>query len=90
MKNRDAGKYIKEKRSFKGNNMFGLFKGENYVVYSYGQHFPILAWIAKENKWYRNTDKYSVSTSHHQTYVNVIKDCIIVDLKGMEDVLNEI
>jgi hypothetical protein len=37
---------------------------EVYAVYSYGYHFPIYAFIA--GVWYRNSGKYSRSTSKHQ------------------------
>jgi hypothetical protein len=41
---------------------------EVYAVYSYGHHFPIYARI--NGQWYRNKDKYSVSTSRHQSQCN--------------------
>ena len=37
---------------------------EVYAVYSYGYHFPIYAFIA--GVWYRNSGKYSRTTSKHQ------------------------
>lgn len=87
MKNSEVGKYIKNKATFKGNNLFAVYEGDNYVVYSYGKHFPILAWIAKEGVWYRNVDKYSISTNRHQNYVNVIDGCTEVTLEKMKEVL---
>lgn len=41
---------------------------EIYAVYSYGHHFPMYARI--NGQWYRNKDKYSVSTSRHQSQCN--------------------
>src|SRR5690606_23503326 len=46
--------------------------GENYsdryyVVYSYGPHFPIYLWSTYEQRWYGNKDKYSLTTTMHQT-----------------------
>jgi hypothetical protein len=48
----------------KGNNMFT----DGKVIYSYGEHFPIA--LRLKSDWYLfNTDKYSQSTSKHQSYV---------------------
>ena len=47
-----------------GSRMFS----EGEAVYSYSYHFPIAYWISK-NAVLFNTDKYSSSTSTHQSYV---------------------
>ena len=38
-----------------------------YVVYSYGSHFPMYVWDTATQRWYGNKDKYSRSTSRHQS-----------------------
>jgi len=63
--NKNAREYVERKQEFKGNNTFAEYIGNDYVVYSYGRHFPIYTF--KNGKWYANSDKYSVSTSKHQT-----------------------
>jgi hypothetical protein len=40
-----------------------------YIVTSYGNHFPMLVFDPKAEKWYHNTDKYSSTTSRHQSRV---------------------
>ena len=38
-----------------------------YVVYSYGYHFPMYAYDREHGKWLANKDKYSRTTSTHQS-----------------------
>lgn len=47
----------------KGNNMFI----EGNVLYSYGHHFPLA--VRTSGGFLINQDKYSSSTSKHQSYV---------------------
>jgi hypothetical protein len=39
-----------------------------YVVYSYGHHFPMYIYDYKAEQWFGNSDKYSSTTSRHQSY----------------------
>jgi len=44
--------------------------GPFYVVFSYGSHFPVA--VRRRNNdapWYINTDRYSATTSRHQSKV---------------------
>lgn len=77
--NKSARAMVQLRRPFEGNN---LFARENYpshgistlyVVYSYGEHFPI--YIAETDEgnnttWYQNADRFSQSTSRHQSQCN--------------------
>lgn len=72
--NSDAIRFIEYRDAFETNNktMFGEWhktggEGETYAVYSYGHHFPMYVWDAQVHKWYGNKDKYSRTTSSHQT-----------------------
>jgi len=38
-----------------------------YAVYSYGQHFPMYVYDKSIDKWFGNYDRYSHSTSKHQS-----------------------
>lgn len=53
-------------------SLFGIWrdtpKGAVYTVYSYGYHFPIAAFLP-EVGWIGNSDKYSATTSQHQSVV---------------------
>lgn len=73
--NKAAASMVANRRPFEGSNMFArevfLDASDLYVVYSYGVHFPM--YIAetdhetKTTRWYANTNKYSRSTTRHQS-----------------------
>ena len=43
------------------------FKTSNGTVYSYGKHFPMYVYDYRMCEWYGNSDKYSPTTSKHQS-----------------------
>jgi hypothetical protein len=56
---------VSQRKEFNCNGtLFALIDGNKYVVYSYGQHFPVA--VYQSNTWFVNKDKYSVTTSKHQ------------------------
>ena len=62
--NKSARLHVQNLKPFQGSNTFAKWKRyplERYVVYSYGDHWPLF--IYEDGKWYENADKYSVSTS---------------------------
>ena len=77
--NKSARAMVTLRRPFEGSN---LFARENfpqhgasvlYVVYSYGEHWPL--YVAETDgynntQWYVMADKYSQSTSRHQSQCN--------------------
>ena len=75
--NKAARSMVENRRPFEGSHLFAREHvpphghTQLYVVYSYGEHFPI--YIAetdvqtKKVTWYANADKYSRSTSRHQS-----------------------
>ena len=68
-KNR-ARNIVENRCEFNGSNTFGRiytnkYNEEIYVVFSYGYHFPMFAYM--DGCWFENSDKYSVSTSKQQT-----------------------
>lgn len=55
-------------RTFEGNSVFSNWIHEAmYAVYSYGYHFPMYVYDASIKEWIGNSDKYSVTTSKHQS-----------------------
>ena len=40
---------------------------DNLIVYSYGDHFPLIRWIPEYKTFTINTDTYSNTTSRHQS-----------------------
>jgi hypothetical protein len=65
--NKNAIEYIEEFEPFHASNMFGEWYGVNYVVYSYGYHFPMWVWDSQSRIWIGNLEKYSRSTTRQQS-----------------------
>lgn len=69
--NRDAKHYVHRREFFKGSNIFGFWNSEEslYIVTSYGNHFPMLVWDNTALQWFENYDKFSRTTTRHQSRV---------------------
>jgi hypothetical protein len=72
--NADARSYVENCTPFKGSNLWGEVRvvdqaihHEVYVVYSYGQHYPMWVYDGEIDQWYGNHDRYSRTTSKHRT-----------------------
>lgn len=79
---------IENKLEFQGSNCYAQYIGNKYVIYSYGLHFPMYAFI--NNQWYRNTDKYSSSTSRHQSRCRLYNiDYIELNTIELKNKINE-
>jgi hypothetical protein len=67
--NCEMGALVRCRQSFRNNNqtVYGLWLShpDRYVVNSYGSHFPMYIW--ENGVWFGNADKYSVTTSKHQS-----------------------
>jgi hypothetical protein len=74
--NKEADYYTTNREPFKGSNTWGEWIKELYVVYSYGRHFPIYVWDEELGLWFGNQDKYSRSTSRHQSQLRPRTDRI--------------
>jgi predicted heme/steroid binding protein len=51
-------------RPFTGPNVYAEYTGGRYVVYSYGDHFPM--YVLVDGTWYANRDSYSKTTARHK------------------------
>ena len=67
--NKNASQYVDELKVFEGSNTFAEHydKKNLYVVYSYGYHFPMYVYDYQAGIWVGNEDRYSMSTSKHQS-----------------------
>lgn len=75
--NRNAGDYVRNGVPFTNSNgqLFGRWETPSlFVVYSYGEHWPLFAW--DNGTWYENEDRYSVTTTRHRTYAHPHTDTI--------------
>lgn len=69
---------VQQRNAFTASNIYARYITTNadgsqvepcrYAVFSYGAHFPM--YIYEGGAWYANIDKYSPSTSRHQSQAN--------------------
>lgn len=71
--NRGIPAQVSELSEFRTKNqtVFSRDYGHQYVVYSYGYHWPLAVYDRGTCTWYVNEDKYSVTTSRHFGLVNL-------------------
>lgn len=83
--NRDAHKFVAQRHPFQGNNLYAQFRTQNnkdgtngpdmwYVVYSYGEHWPLFVYA--DGLWFENKDKYGMTTSKHRSQAHPLCDTI--------------
>lgn len=87
--NKDAGEYVNNKVHFTGSNMFAVWEGHTYVVYSFGTHFPMYVYDQVSNMWIGNKDKYSPSTSKQQTQTKPNHVDKWVDTESLKSIVGE-
>lgn len=94
--NRDARLCVAKRVPFKGSNLFAETKTIDdykvYTVYSYGYHFPLYIAITEPTThaitWYRNSDRYSMTTAKHFSQCNPYTLCIPMDTEKMIAIAN--
>lgn len=70
--NSNARSAVQKKLSFTGNNTFGEYLSGAYVVFSYGYHWPMFAYI--DGTWFENDGRYSRTTSKHRSQLHPLED----------------
>ena len=58
---------VEGRREFEGNSAYGEDRDGFYTVFSYGYHFPMYVYDEAIGEWVGNSDKYSATTSRHQS-----------------------
>lgn len=83
--NNSGREMVTNRIPFKGSNTKGEYIGNSYVVSSY-DWYPIFVW--KDNQWYENKDKYSMSTSKQTTQLRPNNENIIkVSAKELRELI---
>ena len=61
---------IMEEFDNKNSSCYGrrLEKAGLYVVYSYGEHWPLFVYDWRVNQWYENNSRYGNTTSRHASH----------------------
>ena len=64
--NREMGAHVAARREFRNSkaSCYALWKGDRYVVWSYGVHWPLFVWT--DGMWFGNKDTSSVTTGNHR------------------------
>jgi hypothetical protein len=93
--NRDARLHVEQRKPFEGSNIRGKWlcptnaedveRDGIYVVYSYGEHFPM--YIYAENTWFENEDKVSRTTSKHQSQCRPTERTILLSTAWMKQLV---
>lgn len=97
--NKSARALVKKRRPFEGSHLYAREQVPShghttlYVVFSYGPHFPIF--IAETDnetghtEWYENADKYSQSTTRHQSQCDPETRCTLMTPGAMRRIAAE-
>lgn len=90
--NGDCRQYVQKRQEFKGSNLFGQQYDGVYVVFSYGHHWPLYAYVEAEDQWYANYSKRSVSTARHATQAHPCPDkrCINLELWQIKKLIDDV
>jgi hypothetical protein len=67
MKSQSRNGDVYDRKPFKDTNKFARYEGELYVVYSFGQHWPMFIYDPAAGQWFENEDRFSRTTSKHHT-----------------------
>ena len=92
--NADCRSWVDDRDPFKTGNktIFAEFSGTDnklYVVYSYGYHFPMYVYDREHGQWLGNKDKYSRTTSKHQSQARPSERIQYwVDTETLRDLIN--
>ncbi len=87
--NRSCRSCVEDRVEFEGSNLFGrVLQNKVYVVYSYGEHFPLFVYT--DAQWYENSDGYSPSTARHKSYARPrwSDDRVLMDTAQLKALLN--
>jgi len=82
---------VQERTAFKNSNGQLYAKWETpdlYVVYSYGDHWPLFMWAGRTDTWYQNADKFSPTTSRHRTYAHPYEETELVGCYRMKQIID--
>ena len=91
--NNKAREYVNSLDEFQGSNTKGIWQSWDegakklYIVYSYGHHFPMYVYDDQENKWIGNKDKYSKSTTRHQSQLRPSEVDMWLDTDEIKEVI---
>ncbi len=89
--NKTAREYVKSKTPFVGSNLQGVITNVGYIVYSYGNHWPlfIAIRIGERDVWFENEDRYSSTSSKHRSQCHPHWETVKVSVTFMKRLVLE-
>lgn len=82
--NSKARSFVQLLKPFTGNNTFAEVRNGVYVVFSYGDHFPLFVYL--NGVWFENEDKFSRSTSKQQGQLHPLCDTQKLSTKALQSI----
>jgi hypothetical protein len=72
--NQQSRSFVQQCVPFHTNNntLYGEWTGRLYVVFSYGNHWPLFIYDPEAKVWFENSSRYSNTTSKHRTQARPI------------------
>lgn len=83
--------YVVRQEPFDASNLVSTYtsNGAWYVVYSYGLHWPLVAYHVPSKRWYVNDERRSRSTSRHLGLcMRAINASIVMDRDSLYSLIN--
>jgi hypothetical protein len=76
--NNELAEHVTAHDVFRNSNetVYSVKRGDLYIVYSYGEHFPMYVYDFVACEWFGNKDRHSRTTSRHQTQARPDTDYI--------------
>lgn len=81
--------WVMERCKFQNSNgqLYGQWEeggDARYVVYSYGEHWPLFIYVPHVNTWFENKDRHSSTTSKHRTQTHPHCETVALSLEQMK------
>lgn len=80
--------YVQERLPFHNSNrqLFGRNERGLYVVYSYGEHWPLFIYDGAQ--WLENKERASVTTSKHRSQAHPLQTTTLATCAEMRAIIN--
>ena len=84
----EMARLVQEAEPFEGNSVSAKWIDKLYCVFSYGSHFPMYVFDGVIGEWIANNDKYSSTTSRHQSKCKPNNVRYEMDTKALKEVIS--
>ena len=85
--NKNARVYVQNKEPFLGSHIFSSNELNLYIVYSYGEHFPLFIYDYPNHQWLENDDSYSRTTARHRAQLRPTPNTLKCTTEQMQAVI---